>query len=57
MMLVVGESLLYLVAFEERFVARVVAVLQWKGCVCLSLIRQRKESSVVDGYICHSPRE
>lgn len=56
-MLVVGEPLLYLVAFEEGCVVEIVAVLQWKGCVCLSLIRQRREGSVIDGYICHSPRE
>lgn len=54
-MLVVGEPLLYLVAFKEGCVVEVVAVLQLEGCVCLSLIRQRKEGSVIDRYICHSP--
>lgn len=46
-LLVVGEPLLYLVVvFEEGYVAEVVAVLQWKGCECLSTTtRQRKEGS------------
>lgn len=55
-MVVVGESLLYLAAFEEEWMLQeVVAVLQSKGGECLYITRQRKDGSVVDGYIRHSP--
>lgn len=56
-MLILGEPLLFLVAFEEGYAAEVGAVLQWKGCVCLSIIRQKEEGSVIDGYIWSKPRE